>query len=105
MYALTYQSRVQIDKKNRYGIHTEIEKRVLAILEYGIEASLTADDKKVLHIKKIRIGGETLKHLVRLEYEMQIINQKKYIALESILVELSKMALGWERHTTQKHHK
>jgi thermostable 8-oxoguanine DNA glycosylase len=52
----------------------------------------------------MRTSIEILKHLVRLEYETKIISSKKYLDIEERLVELSKMSLGWERHTKQKYH-
>jgi len=97
-----YQSRLQIEKKNRYGIHADIEQRVLLLLEKSIEASLLTGQQKQVCISNIRIVVETIKHLVRMEHNMHIIPQKKYIAIQSLLVELSKMSLGWERYA-QKH--
>jgi hypothetical protein len=45
---------------------------------------------------------EKLKHLVRMEHEMQIIDEKKYIRIAGELVEISKMTTGWLKNVLQK---
>lgn len=71
----------------------------------GIKASLETGEEKYTIIREMRTSIEILKHLVRLEYETKIISSKKYFIIEEKLIELSKMSLGWERHSKQKHHK
>jgi hypothetical protein len=89
---------------NSVAIHAEIEKKSLYLLEIGIKASLETSNQKQVIIREMRTSIEILKHLVRLEYETKIISSKKYLDIEERLVELSKMSLGWERHTKQKYH-
>jgi hypothetical protein len=41
---------------------------------------------------------ETLKQLVRLTSDLEIIDMKKYLTLESELQEISKMTNGWIKY-------
>lgn len=67
-----------------------------------IHASLVSKDEKVVPLKKSRIMIEKLKHLVRMEHEMNIIDEKKYIRISGGLVEISKMTTGWLKNVLQK---
>jgi hypothetical protein len=49
----------------------------------------------------MRVTIETIKYLVRASHNLSIIDQKKYIAIEEKLIEISKMAAGWEKFATK----
>lgn len=66
-----------------------------------IRASLTTRPKKIEPLEKARVSLEVIKHLVRTEYELKIIDQKTYIRIESSLIETSKMTNGWIKYLTQ----
>jgi hypothetical protein len=52
-------------------------------------------EKKLPYLQHGRLVTEKIKHLVRMEYEMQIISEKSYITIAELLVEISKMINGW----------
>jgi hypothetical protein len=64
-------------------------------------ASLVQRPKKIEPLEKARVSLEVVKHLIRTEHEMTIIDQKTYIRIESLLVETSKMTNGWIKYLTQ----
>jgi hypothetical protein len=66
-----------------------------------IKTSLTTRNKKLEPLEEARLSLEVTKHLVRTEYELNIITQKQYIHIESLLVESSKMTNGWIKYLTQ----
>ena len=50
----------------------------------------------ILNLARIKI--EVLKRLIRITQELNIIEKKKYIDLESDLQEISKMVTGWIKY-------
>lgn len=90
----------QISKRDKLGLHAEIEKLCISILSLCIRASFAPKNDKTDTIRQIRIDLESVKYLIRTSHELSIINQEKYISLESKLQEISKMATGWERYST-----
>lgn len=56
-----------------------------------IRASLAQRPKKNEPLEKARVSLEVIKHLIRTEHEMAIIEQKAYIRIESLLIKTSKM--------------
>jgi len=49
-------------------------------------------------LERLRINIEVIKNLVRLENELKIIKDKKYLALSADLLEISKMVNGWLKY-------
>lgn len=66
-----------------------------------MNASLLDKTAKHIPLEHVRTLLEILKHLVRIEHELHIIDQKTYLRIEGMLIETSKMANGWLRYLTQ----
>jgi hypothetical protein len=77
------------------GIHHHIEAHVLELFDNIIAGSFVGSHKKLPYLEQARLVTEKIKHLVRTEYEMQIIPEKSYINSAEQLVEISKMINGW----------
>ncbi len=88
----------RIPKKDRFGIYLKIENLCLDIIELLVNAALESKNDKTpaLHLARIKI--EVLKRLIRIVYELKIIENKKYIILEADLQEISKMVNGWIKY-------
>lgn len=63
-----------------------------------INASLEIKSNKPPILNSARIKVEALKRLIRLTNDLKIIDNKKYIALESELQEISRMINGWIKY-------
>jgi len=50
----------------------------------------------------MRVQIEILKHLIRTEHELNILDLKTYIRLSEQIIEISKMTNGWISYITQK---
>ena len=100
LYQELYKIGGQVPKRDKLGLHAEIDKACIKTLSACIQASLTSRNNKLAIIREIRISVETMKYLVRISHELSIIDQKKYISIESKLQEISKMATGWEKYIT-----
>lgn len=88
----------QIPKKDRFGIYLKIEEILLEIIPLTITAAFESKYNKIPILNSARIKIEVLKRLVRIAYELNIIEKKKYIILESDLQEISKMTNGWIKY-------
>ncbi len=82
-------------KQNKLGIHKKVEEYVLRILTLLIDSALRSKQDKIQTLNQARRDIEVLKHLIRLEYELNIIKEKQYIILAQILEKISMMTTGW----------
>jgi hypothetical protein len=89
---------MKMPKRDKYGIQLKIESVSLDMLSISIDAALKAKDEKKPLLHELRNKVEVLKHLVRVAHELNILDQKVYIQLESALQEISKMAYGWSQY-------
>ncbi len=96
-----YQTGNKLTKRDKLGIHTHIENITLEIINNIISASFANRQSKLVSLEKTRTSLEVLKHLVRTEYELKIINDKTYFRIEGMLIEISKMTNGWIKYITQ----
>ncbi|MBI2086809.1 MAG: four helix bundle protein [Candidatus Zambryskibacteria bacterium] len=85
-------------KRDKLGLHAEVERICLNLLSLAIRASLENRTDKREVIRELRINVETLKYLIRVEFELKIIRESYYLLFEEKLQEISKEALGWENY-------
>jgi len=84
------------------GIHAHIEHITRDIVQKIITACFTHTGKKLEILEGTRILLEVLKHFVRIEHELNIIDQKTYVRIESHIIETSKMLNGWIKYISAK---
>lgn len=80
----------------------KIENACLDTIEILTEARFETKIYKPKPLKTARVKIETLKKLIRISWELQIIGDKKYIELEKDLVEISVDITNWINSLTQK---
>lgn len=97
-YKKIYSVSPRIPKRDRFGIYLKIENICLEIIDLIITASLEIKINKLLILNSARIKIEVLKRLIRIAYELGIVENRKYIDFESDLQEISKMTNGWIRY-------
>lgn len=98
LYKTLYHLGYKLPKRDRFGIHLKIEQLSLEIFELSILAALETKMNKTTVLNKLRLKLEVLKRLVRALYELNIVEKKNYLSLESNLIEISKMTNGWLRY-------
>jgi hypothetical protein len=101
LYSLIYQTGNKLNKRDKLGIHAHIENIALLVMTDIIHASLIIRTAKQIPLENSRTQLEVLKHLVRTEYELKIIDQKTYISIETLIIENSKQVNGWLKYITQ----
>ncbi len=63
-----------------------------------IRAAFARKSQKIMILEDVRTSLEVLKHLVRTEHELHIIEEKSYLRIAVLIVETSKMANGWIKY-------
>ena len=102
VYTIIYQTGKKLSKSDKLGIHSDIENLAREILKKIIESSFSGKDEKLRNLEETRILLEVLKHLIRTEHELHIIDEKSYIRIESVIIETSKMTNGWIKYILQQ---
>jgi len=95
LYKLFYQFTQHFPKKDRYTIGQKIECGILEVIEGIVTASQLSKSEKLPILQKTSIKLDLLKVLIRLSKDLKILDNKKYLALESYLQEIGKMLGGW----------
>ena len=98
LYAYVYLIGNKMPKRDKLGLHSEVEKEFLRAFSSLVSASLESKQEKIISLRKARLQIETLKQLVRTEYEIKIISEKTYLQIELKLQEISKMTNGWLKY-------
>lgn len=93
-YKTIYKFSGKISKKNRFGIYLRIEQHSLELIDLLLVATLENKEHKSLPLRHARLKTESLKRLLRICYELNIIDIKHYINFEYRLQEISKMTNG-----------
>ena len=99
LYAYVYLIGNKLPKRDKLGLHSYVEKEFLKTFSFIISASLESKSEKIILLKQARIQIETLKQLIRTEYEIKIISEKIYLTIELKLQEISKMINGWLKYS------
>lgn len=95
LYKIYYGYAQLFPKKDKYTIGATCERYIIEIIEILLGASFLPKQEKLPLIKKANNKFEALKVFIRLLKELNIIDQKKYIILQSIIQEIGKMFGGW----------
>ena len=85
----------KLSKGDKLGIHSKAQEYALRLIELGIESALRPKNEKLEYIKALRLKTETLKHIIRSEYELKIISEKQYLIITEDLQNISMMTNGW----------
>lgn len=97
LYKVFYEFRNLVPKQDRYTIWQKCDSLILDILEGIFSAS---KKPQLLKIPILEITSNKLNFLrvfIRLMKETKVIDEKKYIAIESIIDEIGRMLGGWIR--------
>ncbi|MBP6855248.1 MAG: four helix bundle protein [Candidatus Pacebacteria bacterium] len=93
-----YQTGNKLTKRDKLGLHKNIEHETSLVLTYILRASFESRQKKLETLETSRVSVEVLKQLVRAEYELKIIDEKNYIKTQDKLQTISKEINGWIKY-------
>lgn len=87
-----------IAKGSRYTIGSRIENKFLDLLELSYIAYFTERERKVQKISECILALDTLKFLLSVAWEGNIISNKHYEDVALKLTEVGKMFGGWKKN-------
>ena len=84
-------------KKDKYTLGSRCEIYILTVLELLIAAGSAPKNEKLAFIRKANIKFDTLKIFIRLANEINMLDGKKYLALQKQIQEIGRMIGGWQK--------
>lgn len=100
LYKLFYQYLANFPKKDRYTLGARCENALLDLLESLTLANQLKKSEKSSVLQKASLSLDRTKVLIRLCKDLKIIDNKKYLILETTLQEIGRMLGGWLKATT-----
>jgi len=100
LYKLLYQYVAGFPKKDRYTLGQRVENSLLDFMESVILASQLSKTEKLPILQKASIKLDVLKVLIRLCKDLKVLDNKKYLILESQIQEIGRMLGGWIKAST-----
>lgn len=101
LYKLLYGYRLDVPKQDRYAIWQRSEDCLLNVLEKILLASQLAKREKLPHLEQASVCLNLLRVFVRLMKDTKVIDNRKYVAIESEVDEIGRMLGGWIRSTRE----
>ncbi len=102
LYKEFYEYLKMFPKKDQYLLGKRCEDHILLFMEHILIAASASKERK-LHILEVANGKfDVLKVLFRMAREFKMIDNKKYLSLETKVQEIGKMLGGWIRASTTK---
>ncbi|MGC9602917.1 MAG: four helix bundle protein [Minisyncoccia bacterium] len=102
LYKTFYGYRTIIAKQDRYAIWQRSEDTTLEILEGILAASQAYKTDKLPALEKVSLKLNILRVFLRLMKEVKTLDNKKYIALQSLVDEIGRMLGGWIKSTKER---
>lgn len=82
---------------SRYTLGVKIDGLFLDTVELIVMASYASREHKQAFVLRANGKLDLLKFFLQLAWELKVIDNKKYVAISSPLVEVGKMLGGWRR--------
>lgn len=102
IYKLWDEFKNHFPKKSRYTIGAKIDSLFLDTVELLFIASYLSKEQKLPILQKAGGKLDLLKFFLQITWEMNVLDNKKYIALSEQLNEIGKMLGGWMRGIQNK---
>lgn len=102
VYKLWYQHIDHLSKKARYSLGDKIGSLLIEILELLFIASYKNREEKSSTLETATRKIDLLKFFLQITWEVQALDDKKYIALSEQIQELGKMVGGWKKSLLPK---
>ena len=99
LYKLIHLYRTSIPKADRHTLWQRIEDTCIEMLETVIDASQRSRIEKAAFLAKASTKLNLLRIFVRLAKDTKSLDQKKYIALQTLMDEIGRMLGGWLKAT------
>ncbi|HEY4484558.1 MAG TPA: four helix bundle protein [Candidatus Paceibacterota bacterium] len=99
VYKIWHSCWIHFDKLTKFGLGSKIESLFIETIQNIFSASYKNKDVKSGYLNKASDAFDLLKFLLQIMWEMEILDNKKYITLSCHLEEIGKMLGGWLKQT------
>lgn len=96
LYKIFHSYRKLVPKPDRFTIYERSENLIIEVLENLLAAGTNKNDKLVL-LETASAKLNVLRFMIRLMRETEILNAKKYVALQAIVDDIGRQLGGWIR--------
>lgn len=97
LYKLFYGYLALFPKKDKYGLGSKCEQYIIASLELLLAAGSASKEEKMSFLRQTNVKFDALKIFLRLAHELRLLDNKKYLALQTHIQEVGRMLGGWQR--------
>lgn len=97
LYKLFFGYLTLFPKKDRHTVGAKCEDYIITIIELALEAGGTPKNEKQILVRQANVKLDTLKIFIRLCKDLNLLDDKKYIAVQEKIQEIGKMLGGWQR--------
>lgn len=97
VYKMWYGYRDSLPKKSRYTLGDKIDLRFIQSLEFLYTASYQKTAEKLPTLERALAGIDTLKFLLRISWELRVLDNKKYETLSLELDKAGRQVGGWKK--------
>lgn len=97
VYKTWYGYRDHFPKKSRYTLGDKIDTRFLNVLELISIATYQSKEEKLNTLNRAIMGIDVLKFLLRVAWELKILDDKKYTKLSEGIQEIGRQVGGWRK--------
>ena len=95
LYKLYYRYAELFPKKDKHALGAVCEKYIINVIELLLETSYLPKEAKQNVLLKANNRFESLKVFIRILRELNILDQKKYLQLQTLIQEIGRMLGGW----------
>lgn len=82
-------------RTEKFTLGERLKSHGLTILETVIRAGIQSGTERLRQLEEASTQTDLLKVLVRLSFELRLLDQKHYLLLAGLLQEIGKMVGGW----------
>jgi hypothetical protein len=93
-----------VPRNFRYTLGAKVDRSLIETTEFLFSASYLGKEQKLPHLQKAATQLDLVKFFLQILWEMNALDNKKYVALSEQLDEIGRMLGGWIRqlsNTTQ----
>lgn len=102
VYKMWYGYRDHFPKKARYTLGDKIDARFLSVLELVSIATYQEPSEKISTLTRAITGVDLLKFLLRVVWEIRILDAEKYAKLSEGIQEIGRQLGGWKKGLQKK---
>lgn len=97
LYKVFYDYLALFPKKDKYALGNRCEQYIIATLELLLAAGSAPKEAKGALIQQANVKFDALKLFLRIAQELKLLDNKKYLILQTHIQEIGRMLGGWQR--------